>query len=131
MKGEDVTFNLAFDMGGTPLAISYVGKLKGDTLTMKSTFSMGDGAPVKRSRPDCVLGNAMTSRMFSSPARMATSRSRPNATPAWGGAPYLKASRRKPKRRWASSSSPSNPIYTLSGARRESRATPEWPFCPW
>jgi hypothetical protein len=47
VKGEDVSFKLAFDMGqgGPPLEISYVGKLKGDNLTMKSTFSMGDGAP--------------------------------------------------------------------------------------
>lgn len=47
VKGEDVTFKLAFDtgQGGPPLEISYVGKLKGDTLTMTSTFSMGEGAP--------------------------------------------------------------------------------------
>lgn len=47
VKGEEVAFKLAFDMGqgGPPLEISYVGKLKGDNLTMKSTFAMGDGAP--------------------------------------------------------------------------------------
>lgn len=47
IKGEDVSFKLAFDMGqgGPALDISYVGKLKGDTLTLRSSFSMGEGAP--------------------------------------------------------------------------------------
>ncbi len=47
VKGEDITFKLAFDMGqgGPPLDISYAGKLKGDELSIKSTFSMGEGAP--------------------------------------------------------------------------------------
>lgn len=49
--------------------------------------SIGPGALVSGSAPDCVLGNAMTSRMFSSPASRATSRSMPKANPAWGGAP--------------------------------------------
>ena len=49
--------------------------------------STGVGAPVMGSVPDCGLGKAMTSRMFSSPARMATRRSMPNANPPWGGAP--------------------------------------------
>ena len=39
------------------------------------------GAPVSGSAPDCVFGKAMTSRMFSSPASSATSRSTPNAKP--------------------------------------------------
>ena len=47
----------------------------------------GVGAPVSGSRPDWVLGKAMTSRMFSSPASSATRRSMPKAKPAWGGAP--------------------------------------------
>ena len=47
----------------------------------------GFGAPVMGSEPDWVLGKAMTSRMLSSPAKMATSRSIPTAKPAWGGAP--------------------------------------------
>ena len=45
------------------------------------------GAPVSGSTPDWVFGKAMTSRMLSSPARMATRRSMPKAKPAWGGAP--------------------------------------------
>jgi hypothetical protein len=46
VKGEDVSFKLGFDMGqgGAPLSISYVGKLKGDTMTLQSSFSMGEGA---------------------------------------------------------------------------------------
>ena len=47
----------------------------------------GLGAPVMGSAPDWVFGKAMTSRMFSSPAKMATSRSTPTAKPPWGGAP--------------------------------------------
>ena len=54
--------------------------------------------------PDWVLGKAMTSRMFSSPARMATRRSMPKANPPCGGAPYLNGLRKKPKRFCASSS---------------------------
>src|SRR5207302_7750191 len=63
--------------------------------------SIGVGAFVKRSTPDCVLGNAITSRMFSSPARTATNRSMPTAKPACGGAPKRNASSKKPKRRLA------------------------------
>ncbi len=49
---------------------------------MASCFgSTGVGDPVMGSAPDCVFGNAMTSRMFSSPATIATRRSRPNAKP--------------------------------------------------
>ena len=43
--------------------------------------SMVDGASVSGSLPDWVFGNAITSRMFSSPARIATSRSMPKAKP--------------------------------------------------
>jgi len=49
--------------------------------------SIGVGAPVSGSVPDCVFGKAMTSRMLSSRARMADSLSMPNAKPACGGAP--------------------------------------------
>ena len=48
---------------------------------------MAVGAWVNGSVPDWVLGKAMTSRMFSSPTSIATSRSMPKANPAWGGAP--------------------------------------------
>ena len=47
----------------------------------------GFGAPVIGSDPDWVFGKAITSRMLSSPAKMATSRSMPTANPACGGAP--------------------------------------------
>ena len=56
------------------------------------------------SEPDWVFGKAMTSRMLSSPAKMATRRSSPTANPAWGGAPKRKAPSRNPKRASASSS---------------------------
>ena len=63
----------------------------GVTTRMPSSASVaggtGVGAPVSGSAPDCVLGYAITSRMFSSPARIAAKRSIPNANPAWGGAP--------------------------------------------
>jgi hypothetical protein len=52
-----------------------------------SEASTGPGASVSGSAPDCVFGKAMTSRMLSSPARMATRRSMPTAKPPWGGAP--------------------------------------------
>ena len=45
----------------------------------------------------------MTSRMFSSPARIATKRSMPTAKPACGGAPKRNASSRNPNRSCASS----------------------------
>ena len=67
------------------------GRPGGTTTRMPSSAraaaGSGVGAPVNRSAPDWVLGYAMTSRMFSSPARIATSRSTPTANPAWGGAP--------------------------------------------
>ena len=49
--------------------------------------SIGLGASVSGSAPDWVFGNAITSRMFSSPASSATNRSMPIANPACGGAP--------------------------------------------
>ena len=57
------------------------------------------GEPVIGSVPDCVFGKAITSRMFSSPARMATSRSMPKANPPCGGAPYSNGLRKKPNLR--------------------------------
>ena len=49
--------------------------------------SIAVGALVSGSAPDCVFGNTITSRMLSSPTRIATRRSMPNAKPACGGAP--------------------------------------------
>jgi hypothetical protein len=45
IKGEDVSFKLSIAMmeGAPPLVISYAGKLKGDELSMKSVFDMGQG----------------------------------------------------------------------------------------
>ena len=56
------------------------------------------GAPVSGSEPEAVFGNAITSRIESRLARIATIRSMPSASPPCGGAPYLSASSRKPKR---------------------------------
>ncbi len=54
----------------------------------RSCFSVtGVGASTMRSWPRCVLGNAITSRIWSTPAIIATMRSRPKAMPPWGGAP--------------------------------------------
>src|SRR5690606_17409476 len=50
-----------------------------------------------------VLGKAITSRRELAPHINITRRSKPGAIPPWGGAPYWRASRRKRKRRWASS----------------------------
>lgn len=48
VKGEDVTFTLAFPMmdGAPPLMIHYTGKLTGDELNLVSVFDMGQG-PVR------------------------------------------------------------------------------------
>ena len=54
------------------------------------------GASISRSCPRCVFGNAITSRIESAPAIIATMRSRPKAMPPCGGAPYCSASSRKP-----------------------------------
>ena len=54
------------------------------------------GACVSRSCARCVFGNAITSRIESAPAIIVTMRSRPNAIPPCGGAPYCSASSRKP-----------------------------------
>ena len=55
-----------------------------------------DGASSIGSLPDCVLGNAITSRMFVWLASSAAQRSMPRAMPPCGGAPYSKASRTAP-----------------------------------
>ena len=60
--------------------------------------STAAGAPVSGSEPEAVFGNAITSRIESRLARIATIRSMPSASPPCGGAPYLSASSRKPKR---------------------------------
>ncbi len=47
-----------------------------------------EGAPIIKSTPAAFLGNAITSRMLSSPQASATMRSKPKAIPPCGGAPY-------------------------------------------
>ena len=56
-------------------------------------------------RPEAlfVLGKAIISRIESSPVSRAINRSKPKAMPPWGGAPYSKASSRKPNLASASS----------------------------
>ena len=49
--------------------------------------SGGEGASSIGSTPDCVFGNAITSRMFVWKARSAAQRSMPSAIPPCGGAP--------------------------------------------
>src|SRR6185312_6387639 len=63
-----------------------------------------EGDPAMRSTALAVLGNAITSRIDDSPASRATMRSSPSAIPPCGGVPYWSASRKKPKRSFASSS---------------------------
>ena len=76
--------------GGGP-ALGAVEEVGGTTTRMPSSARLAGGsavgAPVKSYAPDLVLGLALTSLMFSSPARIATSRSTPTANPACGGAP--------------------------------------------
>src|SRR5450830_1147252 len=67
--------------------------------------STSDGALVKRSCARWVLGKAITSRIESEPVIMVTMRSRPKARPPCGGAPYCRASSRKPNFSCASSAS--------------------------
>ena len=64
----------------------------------------GNGAPVSGSDPLETFGNAITCRMFGSPAMSATKRSIPIAKPPCGGAPIARASRRKANFPCASSS---------------------------
>ena len=59
--------------------------------------SIGDGAPVSGSGPDCVFGKAITSRMFSSPASSATSRSMPKAKPGVGRGPVAERVEQEPE----------------------------------
>ena len=86
----------------------------------------GFGASVIGSQPDWVFGKAITSRMLSSPAKMATRRSSPTANPAWGGAPKRNAPSRNPKRDAASSSLiPSAAKIRLWMSARCTRTLPE------
>src|SRR3546814_5062473 len=74
------------------------------TCTSASCLSgIGDGAPVIRHCAVVVLGKAITSRIDSVPAISAAMRSMPKAMPPCGGAPYLRASGRKPNLASASS----------------------------
>ena len=62
--------------------------LRSRMCSSRSCFSVtGLGASTIRSWPRCVFGNAITSRIWSTPAIIATMRSRPKAMPPWGGAP--------------------------------------------
>ena len=79
---------------------------------------MGAGAAVSGSNPPPVLGKAITSRIDSAPARRAQIRSQPKAMPPWGGAPYWKASSRKPNFSCASASVSPITANTRAGCRR-------------
>src|SRR5208283_3485649 len=78
-----------------------------DVTLIDSSFSWrgstSDGAPLIGSTAFCVFGNAITSRNESVPQSIMQILSTPKAIPPWGGAPYLSASSRKPKRSIASS----------------------------
>ena len=54
------------------------------------------GASVIKHDASLTLGNAITSRMLSSPVICITSLSSPYASPACGGTPYLNASNKNP-----------------------------------
>src|SRR3979411_2694541 len=75
--------------------------------------STSDGARVSRHCARWVFGNAITSRIDSAPVIIVTMRSRPNAKPPCGGAPYCKASSRKPNFSCASSAPIFNARNTL------------------
>src|SRR6266545_1301924 len=64
---------------------------------------IGVGAPVSGSYALPLFGNAITSRIDSTPVSSAAIRSQPSAAPPCGGGPYLKASSRKPNLLSASS----------------------------
>ena len=87
--------------------------------------SGADGASSMRSVPDCVFGNAMTSRMFDWFENRAAQRSMPNAIPPCGGAPYSNASRIAPNfSRMASSEWPWSAKLRSSRSRRQMRTEP-------
>src|SRR5439155_18353673 len=65
--------------------------------------STGVGAPDSGSTPDCVFGNATTSRMFSVRSICIITRWMQQPIPPCGGGPYRNASRKNPKRCSASS----------------------------
>ena len=71
------------------------------------------GASVRRQAPFWVLGKAMTSLIELSPAKIATRRSKPMATPPWGGAPKVRASSKNPNFSEASSSEMDRALKTL------------------
>ncbi len=56
----------------------------------------GDGASIIMSRPLLFFGNAIKSRIESDPPNSEHMRSKPNAIPPCGGAPYLNAPSRNP-----------------------------------
>ena len=62
-------------------ALSALSKGKTVIMIAHRLSSITDGASIIMSRPELFLGNAMTSRMESSPARMDTKRSNPKARP--------------------------------------------------
>src|SRR5262249_34520697 len=62
------------------------------------------GAPARRSGARLSLGNAVPAGMLPGPASIIVTRSRPRAIPPCGGAPWLSAFSRKPKRCLASAS---------------------------
>src|SRR5207302_8621943 len=73
----------------------------GTTRMWSSSSCMGStglGASSIKSCMLCVFGKAMTSRMFSVPAKSMMMRSMPGAIPPCGGTPYSNASSRKPNR---------------------------------
>lgn len=78
------------------------------------------GASVIRSDASFTFGNAITSRMLSSFAISITRRSRPYASPACGGTPYLNAVSRNPNCSCACSGvnpSTSNILLWISGLK--------------
>src|ERR1700678_238760 len=93
-----------------------------DVTLIDSSFSWrgstSDGAPLIGSTAFCVLGKAITSRSESVPQSIMQIRSTPNAIPPWGGAPYLSASSKKPKRSIASSRVKPNNSNTFNCSSR-------------
>src|ERR1700683_1123723 len=95
----------------------------GHTVTlMNSSFNCraltSEGAPLIGSTAFWVFGKAITSRIDSVPHSIIIRRSTPKAMPPWGGAPYVSASIRKPKRSSASSRVMPSNSSTLSCSSR-------------
>ena len=74
-------------MGCGPESYSGGGTVSLTPSSASCAASTAAGAPVSGSDPLAVFGNAITSRIDSRPARIATIRSMPNAMPPCGGAP--------------------------------------------